>query len=130
MHTYEAKVSWTRGASEKFTDNRYSRAHQWAFDSGITIRASSSPSVVPLPLSVTDAVDRRGARRVDVSCHTLFLFFAASAAVVELRRQRIWCPREECRRQDEHVAHHTAAGDLLRVRRRLSRSRRAPPRSS
>ena len=84
MHTYEAKVSWTRGASEKFTDNRYSRAHQWAFDSGITIRASSSPSVVPLPLSVADAVDPEEALVASTSsCHMLyFLFFAAKRGFV------------------------------------------------
>ena len=84
MHNYEAKVSWTRGASEKFTDNRYSRAHQWAFDSGITVRASSSPSVVPLPLSVADAVDQREALVASTSsCHMLyFLFFAAKKGFV------------------------------------------------
>lgn len=84
MHKYEAKVSWTRGASEKFTDNRYSRAHQWAFDSGITVRASSSPSVVPLPLSVTDAVDPEEALVASTSsCHMLyFLFFAAKRGFV------------------------------------------------
>jgi organic hydroperoxide reductase OsmC/OhrA len=84
MHTYEAKVSWTRGASEKFTDNRYSRAHQWAFDSGITVRASSSPSVVPLPLSVADAVDPEEALVASTSsCHMLyFLFFAAKRGFV------------------------------------------------
>jgi organic hydroperoxide reductase OsmC/OhrA len=84
MHNYEAKVSWTRGASEKFTDNRYSRAHQWAFDSGITVRASSSPSVVPLPLSVADAVDPEEALVASTSsCHMLyFLFFAAKKGFV------------------------------------------------
>lgn len=84
MHTYEAKVSWTRGASEKFTDNRYSRAHQWTFDSGITVRASSSPSVVPLPLSVADAVDPEEALVASTSsCHMLyFLFFAAKRGFV------------------------------------------------
>jgi organic hydroperoxide reductase OsmC/OhrA len=84
MHKYEARVSWTRGASEKFTDNRYSRAHQWAFDCGITLRASSSPSVVPLPLSVTDAVDPEEALVASTSsCHMLyFLFFAAKRGFV------------------------------------------------
>jgi len=79
MHKYEANVSWTRGASEKFTDLRFSRAHQWAFDSGITLKASSSPAVVPLPLSAADAVDPEEALVASTSsCHMLyFLFFAA-----------------------------------------------------
>jgi organic hydroperoxide reductase OsmC/OhrA len=84
MHKYEARVSWSRGASEKFTDNRYSRAHEWSFDGGITLKASSSPSVVPLPLSAADAVDPEEALVASVSsCHMLyFLFFAAKRGFV------------------------------------------------
>src|SRR5215470_5673439 len=84
MHKYETRVSWARGANEKFTDNRYSRAHEWAFDCGLTLRASSSPSVVPLPLSVTDAVDPEEALVASASsCHMLyFLFFAAKKGFV------------------------------------------------
>ncbi len=84
MHSYEARVSWARGASEKFTDNRYSRAHEWSFDGGVTVRASSSPSVVPLPLSAADAVDPEEALVASTSsCHMLyFLFFAAKRGFV------------------------------------------------
>jgi organic hydroperoxide reductase OsmC/OhrA len=83
-HKYEARVSWNRQSSEKFTDNRYSRAHEWAFDGGITVRASSSPSVVPLPLSAADAVDPEEALVASASsCHMLyFLFFAAKKGFV------------------------------------------------
>ena len=79
MHKYEAKVTWARQNTEKFTDNRYSRAHEWSFDGGVTVRASSSPSVVPLPLSAADAVDPEEALVASASsCHMLyFLFFAA-----------------------------------------------------
>jgi len=84
MHKYETRVTWARGANEKFTDNRYSRAHEWAFDCGLTLRASSSPSVVPLPLSVADAVDPEEALVASTSsCHMLyFLFFAAKRGFV------------------------------------------------
>ena len=84
MASYEATVRWHRGADETFTDNRYSRAHEWAFDCGLTLRASSSPSVVPLPLSVTDAVDPEEALVASTSsCHMLyFLFFAAKRGFV------------------------------------------------
>src|SRR4051812_34020448 len=83
-HKYEAKVTWSRQSSEKFVDNKYSRAHQWAFDGGITVRASSSPSVVPLPLSAADAVDPEEALVASASsCHMLyFLFFAAKRGFV------------------------------------------------
>ena len=83
-HKYEARVVWSRQSSEKFTDNRYSRAHEWSFDGGITVRASSSPSVVPLPLSAADAVDPEEALVASASsCHMLyFLFFAAKKGFV------------------------------------------------
>ena len=83
-HKYEARVTWSRQNTEKFTDNRYSRAHEWSFDGGITVRASSSPSVVPLPLSAADAVDPEEALVASASsCHMLyFLFFAAKKGLV------------------------------------------------
>ena len=51
MSEYSATISWQRGASEPFVDQRYSRAHEWAFDGGVRVPASS-PHVVPLPFSV------------------------------------------------------------------------------
>jgi len=71
-HKYEAKISWARQGSEKFVDNRYSRVHEWSFDGGVTVRASASPSVVPVPLSATDAVDPEEALVAAASsCHML-----------------------------------------------------------
>src|SRR3954454_17213576 len=83
-HKYEARVTWSRQNTEKFTDNRYSRAHEWAFDGGITVRASSSPSVVALPLSAAAAADPEEALIASASsCHMLyFLFFAAKKGFV------------------------------------------------
>jgi len=83
-HKYEARVTWSRQNAEKFTDNRYSRAHEWSFDGGITVRASSSPSVVPLPLSAADAVDPEEALVASASsCHMLwFLSLAAERGFV------------------------------------------------
>ena len=84
MHTHEARVSWGRGANEKFSDIRFSRVHQWAFDGGVTVRASASPSVVPAPMSAADAVDPEEALVASTSsCHMLyFLFFAAKRGFV------------------------------------------------
>ena len=56
MAQYSAKISWLRGAAT-FIDNHYSRAHSWQFDGGIEVPASSSPHVVPVPMSVEAAVD-------------------------------------------------------------------------
>lgn len=78
MSTYTAEIRWSRG-EQKFTDNRYSRAHTWQFDGGVVVPASSSPSVVPLPMSNTAAVDPEEAFIASLSsCHMLwFLSLAA-----------------------------------------------------
>jgi organic hydroperoxide reductase OsmC/OhrA len=78
MSTYTARIAWQRG-EEKFTDNRYRRAHTWEFDGGTIVPASSSPSVVPLPWSETAAVDPEEALVASLSsCHMLwFLSIAA-----------------------------------------------------
>ena len=51
-HLYRADVSWRRQGD--FAANAYSRGHDWSFDGGITVPASASPSVVPLPNSVVE----------------------------------------------------------------------------
>ena len=78
MSTYTAIISWKRG-DQAFIDNRYSRAHVWRFDGGVEVAASSSPSVVPLPLSNAAAVDPEEAFVASLSsCHMLwFLSIAA-----------------------------------------------------
>src|SRR5215510_11582105 len=84
MATYTATIVWTRQPSAAFTDNKYSRAHEWRFDGGTVVPASSSPKVVPVPLSRQDAVDPEESFVASLSsCHMLFfLFFAAKAGLV------------------------------------------------
>ena len=79
MSKYVATVEWNRG-EQSFTDNRYSRGHEWHFDGGQTVQASSSPHVVPLPYSVEANVDPEEAFVAALSsCHMLFfLSFAAT----------------------------------------------------
>lgn len=83
MHTYVATIAWERG-QDKFTDNRYSRGHRWSFDGGVDVPASSSPSVVPEPMSVAAAVDPEEAFVAAISsCHMLtFLWIAGKAGFV------------------------------------------------
>jgi len=78
MTTYTAGIRWSRG-EQKFTDNRYRRAHAWPFDGGAVVPASSSPAVVPLPMSEASAVDPEEAFVVSLaSCHMRwFLSIAA-----------------------------------------------------
>ena len=81
MSEYSATISWQRGDNEPFVDQRYSRAHEWAFDGGVRVPASSSPHVVPLPWSVAEHVDPEEAFVAALSsCHMLtFLWLAARA---------------------------------------------------
>ena len=78
MAQHVATITWDR-AGAKFVDNRYSRAHRWAFDGGLTVPASASPSVVPVPLSDPSAVDPEEAFVAAVaSCHMLTFLWLAS----------------------------------------------------
>lgn len=79
MSTYVATVCWERG-HQNFTDNKYSRGHTWLFDGGLTVPASSSPDVVPLPFSVAENVDPEEAFVASISsCHMLFFLSLAAA---------------------------------------------------
>lgn len=83
MSEYIATVSWQR-LDAVFTDNKYSRAHEWRFDGGTVVPASSSPHVVRVPLSDPSAVDPEEAFVASLaSCHMLFfLSFAAQQGFV------------------------------------------------
>tara|TARA_R110002049_G_scaffold35244_2_gene113859 strand:- start:2812 stop:3273 length:462 start_codon:yes stop_codon:yes gene_type:complete len=84
MAEYNASIQWARGADEDFIDQRYSRGHEWVFDGGVRVPASSSPHVVPLPYSVEANVDPEEAFVASLSsCHMLFfLAIAAQQGVV------------------------------------------------
>ena len=72
MSEYSAVIRWARGDDEAFSDNQYSRGHTWEFDGGVTVPASSSPHVVPLPFSVEANVDPEEAFIAALSsCHML-----------------------------------------------------------
>ncbi|WP_260293056.1 OsmC family protein [Sedimenticola hydrogenitrophicus] len=78
MSEYSARVTWQRGDAN-FLDNRYSRGHRWEFDGGLSVPASSSPQVVPVPLSVEANVDPEEAFVASLSsCHMLFFLSLAA----------------------------------------------------
>ncbi|MDY6944952.1 MAG: OsmC family protein [Pseudomonadota bacterium] len=83
MSEYTATVHWERGGAA-FIDNKYSRAHEWRFDGGVVVPASSSPQVVRVPMSDPSAVDPEEAFIASLSsCHMLFfLSFAAQQGFV------------------------------------------------
>lgn len=80
MSIYTAKITWKSDSPDTFTKNRYSRGHEWSFDGGVTVPASSSPQVVPR-FSVEEAIDPEEALVASASsCHMLtFLYLAAKA---------------------------------------------------
>ena len=80
MSIYTATTTWLRD-SQPFTDRRYSRQHLWRFDGGAVVPASSSPQVVPLPMSDAEAVDPEEAFVAALSsCHLLWFLDLACRA--------------------------------------------------
>ncbi len=85
MAEHHASIAWTTAATaEDFARGKYSREHTWAFDGGITVQASSAPSVVPRPWSNPANVDPEEAFVAAIaSCHMLsFLYVAMKAGFV------------------------------------------------
>ena len=77
MATYTAEISWQRNG-EGFLGNRYSRRHEMRFDGGAVVAGSSSPQVVPLPMSDALAVDPEEAFVASLSsCHMLWFLSIA-----------------------------------------------------
>jgi organic hydroperoxide reductase OsmC/OhrA len=106
-HEHQARILWARGTAA-FIDNRYSRAHTWTFDGGLTVPASSSPHVVRVPMSVEAAVDPEEALVAALaSCHMLwFLSLAAGRGLLV----------EDYSDAAAGVMGHNAAGRVAMVR--------------
>ena len=81
MREHEAHVEWR--SDGRFADGSYSRGHVWRFDGGAEVRGSSSPHVVPEPMSDPAGVDPEEALVASASsCHMLwFLSFAREAGL-------------------------------------------------
>ncbi len=80
MSQYSAVIAWQR-EGQPFTDRRYRRQHQWHFDGGAVVAGSSSPQVVPVPMSDAAAVDPEEAFVASLSsCHLLWFLDIACRA--------------------------------------------------
>lgn len=92
-HRYEARVEWRGPEPAAFLKREYSRGHQWHFDGGLSVPASSSPQIVRLPWSDAGAVDPEEAFVAAIaSCHMLFfLDFAARAGLAVARYEDAAC---------------------------------------
>jgi organic hydroperoxide reductase OsmC/OhrA len=78
MSSHTATISWKRTGPD-FLKGNYSREHTWAFDGGLVIPASPSPSVVREPYSNPANVDPEEAFVAAISsCHMLSFLYVAS----------------------------------------------------
>lgn len=79
MAKHDAWVTWRSDGD--FASGRYSRAHEWRFDGGATVPASSAPAVVPVPMSDPQAIDPEEALVASAaSCHMLWFLDLARRA--------------------------------------------------
>jgi len=84
MSEHKAIIRW-KSTSGEFLKGKYSREHTWTFDGGLTVPASSSPAVVPLPYSNPANVDPEEAFVASISsCHMLTFLYLASRAGFEV----------------------------------------------
>ena len=83
MSRHVAELSWR--SDGEFASGRYSRRHEWRFDGGATVVASSSPDVVPTPMSDSAGVDPEEALVASVaSCHMLWFLDRAQRAGLDV----------------------------------------------
>jgi organic hydroperoxide reductase OsmC/OhrA len=86
MSRHHATIRWANGETD-FLGGHYGRAHTWSFDGGLTVPGSSSPSVVPVPLSDPAAVDPEEAFVAALSsCHMLTFLHLAHLAGFAVQR--------------------------------------------
>ena len=83
MSKHVAELDWQ--SDGEFVSGRYSRRHMIRFDGGASIAGSSSPAVVPEPMSDASAVDPEEALVASVeSCPMLWFLSLALAAGIEI----------------------------------------------
>lgn len=83
MSSHGARISWT--SDGQFAAGTYSRRHEWQFDGGALVIASSSPDVVRPPMSDPAGVDPEEALVASVSsCHMLWFLSLAQAEGFEI----------------------------------------------
>lgn len=79
MAGHDATVEWRREGD--FASGRYGRGHSWSFDGGAVVRGSSSPAVVPAPLSDPAGIDPEEALVASAAaCHMLWFLDLARRA--------------------------------------------------
>lgn len=80
MSQHTARIGWNLRADDEFAKGRYSRDHEWEFDSGVKVPASTAMSEIASP----DTVDPEEALVAALaSCHMMtFLYFVRKGGFV------------------------------------------------
>jgi organic hydroperoxide reductase OsmC/OhrA len=87
MSSHVAEIDWRSDGA--FTSGGYSRRHELRFDGGLIVPASSSPDVVPAPMSDPGAVDPEEMLVASVaSCHMLWFLDLARRAGLDVAAYR------------------------------------------
>jgi organic hydroperoxide reductase OsmC/OhrA len=83
MSEHRASLRWQL-SDDEFARGKFSRAHTWSFDGGVTVPASATPAVVREPYSDPHAVDPEEAFVAALSsCHMMtFLHLASKGGFV------------------------------------------------
>jgi organic hydroperoxide reductase OsmC/OhrA len=85
MSEHRATIKWA-GPGAEFLKGRYTREHTWTCDGGLTVPASASPSVVPVPMSNPANIDPEEAFVASISsCHMLTFLFVAYRQKFEVK---------------------------------------------
>jgi organic hydroperoxide reductase OsmC/OhrA len=104
MSHYTAVIDWERNGAD-FVGNKYGRRHLWSFDGGATVPGSSSPHVVPVPLSDPAAVDPEEAFVASLSsCHMLWFLSLAAKRGFTVDRYRDAAEGEMAKNAEGKVA--------------------------
>lgn len=86
MASIEIGIQWISDGSD-FLRQQYSRKHCWTLDGGTQIQASSSPDIVPVPLSDPSAIDPEEAFVAAISsCHMLWFLSLAAKKRLSIER--------------------------------------------
>jgi len=84
---HSAEIAWASDGN--FAAGTYSRRHEWRFDGGAVVAGSSSPDIVPAPLSDPAAVDPEEALAASAaSCHMLWFLSLAQGAGLDVAGYR------------------------------------------
>lgn len=89
MAEHKAMIRWAlpAGDGQAFLKGRFSRAHTWTFDGGLTVPASAAPSVIPAPFSDPAGVDPEEAYVAAIaSCHMMSFLYVAMRAGFTVER--------------------------------------------